>query len=108
MGLSGDLKTRQGIPLGTPNTVTGMIIYLFIAWKLAESASPADLANTDQLVMSSIAWQGWWLIPGSRRGHHFSALGSIMVAPADLQAIARDHVLPQARSTGGCPWPITQ
>ena len=60
VGLSGDLKDPgKAIPLGTLGaTITGMIVYMFIAWKLAESASPADLANTDQLVMSSIAWQG--------------------------------------------------
>lgn len=100
VGLSGDLKNPgKAIPLGTLGaTITGMVVYMFIAWKLAESASPADLANTDQLVMSSIAWQGWWLIPlGLAAATISSALGSIMVAPRTLQAIARDHVLPQPR-----------
>ncbi len=98
VGLSGDLKDPgKALPLGTLGaTLFGMVIYLFMAWKLAESASPADLANTDQLVMSSIAWQGWWVIPlGLAAATISSALGSIMVAPRTLQAIARDEVLPQ-------------
>lgn len=100
VGLSGDLKDPgKALPLGTLGaTLVGMVIYLFMAWKLAESASPADLANTDQLVMASIAWQGWWVIPlGLAAATISSALGSIMVAPRTLQAIARDHVLPQAQ-----------
>ncbi|MCK4991412.1 MAG: hypothetical protein KAS29_13030, partial [Bacteroidales bacterium] len=42
VGLSGDLKKPgKSIPLGTIlATVTGMIVYFFIIWKLASSASP--------------------------------------------------------------------
>ena len=84
VGLSGDLENpRKSIPLGTlAGTISGMIIYVFIAWKLTASASPADLANTNELVMAKIAWQGWWLIPlGLAAATISSALGSIMVAP---------------------------
>jgi len=97
VGLSGDLeKPSRSIPLGTlAGTITGMIVYLFIAYKLAVSASPADLANTDSLVMAQIAWQGWWIIPlGLAAATISSALGSILVAPRTLQAIARDRLLP--------------
>ncbi|MEM6965655.1 MAG: amino acid permease [Bacteroidota bacterium] len=97
VGLSGDLENpRRSIPLGTlAGTFSGMIIYGFIAWKLASSASPADLANTDILIMCEIAWQGWWLIPlGLAAATISSALGSIMVAPRTLQAIAKDRILP--------------
>ncbi len=97
VGLSGDLANpSRSIPLGTlAGTITGMIIYMFIAYKLAISASPEDLANTDQLVMADIAWQGYWLIPvGLAAATISSALGSILVAPRTLQAIARDRVLP--------------
>ena len=100
VGLSGDLENpRKSIPLGTlAGTLSGMVIYVFIAWKLTVSASPADLANTDHLVMANIAWQGWWLIPlGLAAATISSALGSIMVAPRTLQAIAKDHVLPNTR-----------
>ncbi|MBR9921997.1 MAG: amino acid permease [Bacteroidetes bacterium] len=100
VGLSGDLaKPSRSIPLGTiAATVCGMIIYIFIAFKLSSSASPADLANTENLVMANIAWQGWWIIPlGLAAATISSALGSIMVAPRTLQAIARDRVLPSSK-----------
>jgi amino acid transporter len=97
VGLSGDLKDpSRSIPLGTlMGTLSGMVIYVFIAFKLASSASPTDLANTSRLVMSDIAWQGWLIIPiGLAAATISSALGSIMVAPRTLQAIARDKLLP--------------
>ncbi len=97
VGLSGDLRNPgKSIPLGTLSaTIVGMVVYLFIAYKLASSASPADLANTDSLVMADIAWQGWWLIPvGLAAATMSSALGSILVAPRTLQAIAKDRLLP--------------
>ncbi len=97
VGLSGDLKDPgKSIPLGTLGaTIFGMIVYLFIAQKLASSASPTDLADTSKLVMADIAWQGWWIIPlGLAAATISSALGSILVAPRTLQAIARDGVIP--------------
>ncbi len=99
VGLSGDLKNpSRSIPLGTlAGTLTGMVVYFLIAYKMAVSASPIDLANTDDLVMAKIAWQGWWLIPlGLAAATISSALGSLMVAPRTLQAIARDNILPSA------------
>ena len=100
VGLSGDLKDPgRSIPMGTlAGTISGMVIYFFITYKLSVSASPADLADTNQLVMAKIAWQGWWLIPvGLAAATISSALGSIMVAPRTLQAIARDHLIPSNR-----------
>lgn len=100
VGLSGDLRDPgRSLPLGTmAGTLTGMVVYVFIAYKLTISASPQELANTDTLVMSSIAWQGWWLIPlGLAAATISSALGSIMVAPRTLQAIARDRIFPTPR-----------
>lgn len=97
VGLSGDLKDPgKSIPLGTLTaTVIGMVIYLFIAYKLAISADPETLADTSSLVMAGIAWQGWWIIPvGLAAATLSSALGSILVAPRTLQAIARDRVMP--------------
>jgi amino acid transporter len=97
VGLSGDLeKPSQSIPLGTlAGTLCGMVIYVFIAYKLATSASPVDLANTNKLVMADIAWQGWWLVPvGLAAATISSALGSILVAPRTLQAIAKDRLFP--------------
>lgn len=100
VGLSGDLKNPgKSIPLGTlAGTLVGMVIYIFIALKLASSASPEALADTSNLVMADIAWQGWWIIPiGLAAATISSALGSIMVAPRTLQAIARDRVLPSSK-----------
>lgn len=97
VGLSGDLKDPgRSIPLGTmAATVIGMVMYIAIAYKLALSAPPELLADTSRLVMSDIAWQGWIIIPiGLAAATISSALGSIMVAPRTLQAIARDKIFP--------------
>lgn len=97
VGLSGDLRDPgKSIPLGTmAGTLCGMVVYVFIAYKLAISASPQDLADTSKLVMADIAIQGWWIIPvGLAAATISSALGSIMVAPRTLQAISRDQIFP--------------
>jgi len=75
VGLSGDLKNpSRSIPLGTlAGTITGMLIYFLIAYKLSISASPEAFAATVS-----------------------SALGSLMVAPRTLQAIAKDRILPSS------------
>lgn len=97
VGLSGDLKDpKKSIPMGTlAATVIGMIIYVLIAYKLAIAASPEDLAN-DQLIMSQIALWGPIIPIGLACATISSALGSIMVAPRTLQALAGDQVFPIA------------
>lgn len=97
VGLSGDLRDPgRSIPMGTlAATIGGMIIYLLMALKLAYNAPPEALADTSRLVMSEIAWQGWWIIPlGLAAATISSALGSILVAPRTLQAIAADRIFP--------------
>jgi len=97
VGLSGDLKDPgKSLPLGTlAATLVGMVIYILIAIKLNSSASEYVLLDKDNLVMADIAWQGWWLIPlGLAAATISSALGSIMVAPRTLQAIANDKIFP--------------
>ena len=96
VGLSGDLKKpARSIPIGTITaTVSGMIIYFFIAWKMNISASPEDLVN-NQLIMAKIAKYGPVIVPlGLAASTLSSALGSIMVAPRTLQALANDHSFP--------------
>jgi amino acid transporter len=95
VGLSGDLRDpKKSIPLGTlAATVTGMIIYVFIAYKLASSADVASLVG-DQLVMSKIALWGPIIPIGLAAATISSALGSFMVAPRTLQAIGGDKVFP--------------
>lgn len=99
VGLSGDLKNPgKSIPIGTITaTLLGMVIYFFIAYKLALSASPEDLAN-NQFVMSDIAVWGIFVIPiGLAASTISSALGSVMVAPRTLQALANDRSFPSSR-----------
>ena len=96
VGLSGDLKRpARSIPLGTTlATLSGMVIYIFIAWKLYTSASPDDLTS-NQLIMSKIALYGALVIPlGLAASTISSALGSVMVAPRTLQALAMDRAFP--------------
>ncbi len=96
VGLSGDLKKpSKSIPLGTTMaTLTGMIVYVFVVWKLASSVSAEDLLE-HQLIMSRIAYAGVIIIPlGLAASTLSSALGSVMVAPRTLQALALDQALP--------------
>lgn len=96
VGLSGDLKNpAKSIPIGTITaTVLGMIIYFFISYKLASSATPEELTN-NQFVMSKIALLGWIVVPiGLAASTISSALGSVMVAPRTLQALANDKSFP--------------
>ena len=96
VGLSGDLKNpAKSIPMGTVTaTVLGMIIYFFISYKLAVSANPDDLVN-DQFIMGKIALWGWLFIPlGLAASTISSALGSVMVAPRTMQALAKDRSFP--------------
>jgi len=99
VGLSGDLrKPSRSIPLGTTiATFTGMIIYFFVVFKLASSASIDDLTN-NQLVMGKIAIGGSVIIPlGLAASTISSALGSVMVAPRTLQALAADQSFPSSK-----------
>lgn len=95
LGLSGDLKDPQrSIPLGTTSaTLVGMVIYTLAAIKLAQNATPEAL-NGDQFIMTQIAVWGPSVLIGLGAAALSSALGSILVAPRTLQALARDGVLP--------------
>ncbi|MFQ5876378.1 MAG: amino acid permease [Acidobacteriota bacterium] len=98
VGLSGDLKNpRRSIPLGVLSaTLTGMLVYVALVVKLAASAAPGDLAG-DQLIMSRIALWGPIIPIGLAAATLSSAVGSILVAPRTLQALARDRVFPTVR-----------
>ncbi|MBU0558585.1 MAG: amino acid permease [Bacteroidetes bacterium] len=96
VGLSGDLKDpKKSIPLGTlAATLTGMIVYVFVIWKLAAYASPDNLIN-NQLAMSDIALFGPYIIPlGLAASTISSAIGSVLVAPRTLQALSGDESFP--------------
>jgi amino acid transporter len=99
VGLSGDLrKPGRSIPLGTTlATLSGAVIYIFITWKLYTSASPEDLIQ-EQLIMSRIAIYGGIVVPlGLAASTISSAIGSVMVAPRTLQALAHDRSFPVHR-----------
>jgi amino acid transporter len=99
VGLSGELRNpSKSIPLGTTiATLAGMIVYVFVVYKLAMSASPEDLTN-NQLIMAKIAIGGAFVVPlGLAASTISSALGSVMVAPRTLQALALDHSFPSKK-----------
>jgi amino acid transporter len=99
VGLSGDLKNpARAIPRGIITaTIAGMIIYIAVIHKLAISASAEEMLS-DQLIMSKIAILGIFIIPiGLAASTLSSAIGSIMVAPRTLQALALDSSFPVKR-----------
>ncbi|MCP4902246.1 MAG: amino acid permease [bacterium] len=95
VGLSGDLANpRRSIPLGTMiATSIGMLTYVAIVFKLTASAPP-NILGSDQLVMSRIALWGPIVPIGLACATVSSAIGSILVAPRTLQALANDEVVP--------------
>lgn len=95
VGLSGDLKNpSKSIPYGTLTaTILGMIIYIIIAYKLCISAPSSVLADpANQLFMSNIAIWGPIIPIGLAAATFSSAIGSILVAPRTLQALAKDRI----------------
>ena len=73
-----------------------MTVYALVAIKLAKSATPDALA-ADQFIMARIALWGPAIYVGLGTAAFSSALGSILVAPRTLHALARDNVLPFPR-----------
>jgi amino acid transporter len=95
LGLSGDLKDpTRAIPRGTLiATFVGIVVYIGVAYKLAISSNPEDLA-TDYMIMSRIALWGPIIPIGLAAASLSSAIGSILVAPRTLQAIGADDIIP--------------
>jgi amino acid transporter len=95
VGLSGDLKNpRKSIPLGTLSaTIVGMIVYILVVIKLVNSL-PVDILAEDQFSMSRVAVWGPIIPIGLAAASISSAIGSILIAPRTMQAIAKDHILP--------------
>lgn len=95
VGLSGDLANpRRSLPLGILSaTLVGMAVYVAVVFKLASSASP-ELMAADQLVMTRIALWPPMILLGLACATVSSALGSLLVAPRTLQALAGDGLAP--------------
>ncbi len=98
VGLSGDLKNPgKSIPIGTVTaTLLGMSVYVFVAYKIAVSAPPGAITDENNLCfMREITLFGQIMIPlGLAASTLSSAIGSVMVAPRTLQALALDRSLP--------------
>ncbi|MCT4648498.1 MAG: amino acid permease, partial [Carboxylicivirga sp.] len=96
VGLSGDLKNpKKSIPMGTMwGTIIGMLIYIFIVYKFSISLS-ADEMTQSQLAMANVAILGAIIIPlGLGASTISSAIGSVLVAPRTIQALAVDRSFP--------------
>ena len=98
VGLSGDLKNpRRSIPLGTLSaTLIGMVVYVLVIWKLASNLTPEQLA-ADQFAMSQIAIWGPIIPIGLAAATLSSAIGSILIAPRTMQALAADGIFPSEK-----------
>lgn len=95
VGLSGDLANpRKSIPLGTlAATLVGMVMYVLITIKLHLSATPEAMA-ANPLIMGDIAIWGPIIPIGLGAATLSSAVGSLLIAPRTLQALANDRVFP--------------
>ncbi len=99
VGLSGDLKNpAKSIPRGTiMATISGFLIYIAIIYKLSTSVNVEDMLS-NQLIMGKIAILGIIIIPlGLAASTISSAIGSVMVAPRTLQALAHDSSFPSVK-----------
>ena len=94
VGLSGDLaQPRRSIPVGVLSaTAVGFVVYIAQVIKLSASASPEMLAE-DPLIMSRVALWGPIIPIGLAAATISSAIGSILVAPRTLQAMAKDRLI---------------
>lgn len=96
LGLSGDLKDpRISIPKGTIYaTIVGIVVYVAVSFKLWWSAPLENLAM-DELYMERISVWPPMIAIGLAAAAISSALGSVMIAPRTLQALAVDGVFPE-------------
>ena len=96
--MSGDLKApRRSIPIGTLAAVgISLLIYLFLAWWLAISASPKDLLNNYTILIDRAAW-GPAVVAGLLAVTFSSALSSLVGGPRILQALAEHRIIPASR-----------
>ncbi len=94
VNMSGDLRDpARSIPAGTVAAVgVGHLIYIGLAGFLTLRADTVSL-TADPLIMRRIALWGDAILVGVWGATLSSAVGSILVAPRVLQALARDGVL---------------
>ncbi len=95
LSMSGDLKDpARSIPRGTIAAVlVGFIVYLVIGIWLVERV-PNRVLIDNTLIFLDVARLRWIVIAGIWGASLSSALGSILGAPRNLQALARDKTVP--------------
>ncbi len=98
VGLSGDLKNpSKSIPKGVLlATVTGLVVYVLIVYKLYFNA-PVNALASDQLIMSKIALWGPLVFIGLVAATLSSAIGFTLIAPRTLQALGSDKIFPNKK-----------
>ena len=99
MGLSDRLKDPdKAISMSlTKAIVLAIIIYGFVSYKLAVSATPDDLVN-NELILGNIALFGYIIIPLALAFITLPLAVSVLsLAPKTLQALALDNALPFKR-----------
>lgn len=95
--LSGDLKNpRRSIPLGTMSAIAvSLVIYLALAYWLARSATPEELAGNYTVMIDKAAW-GPVVLAGLLGATLSSALSSLVGSARILQAMGDHRVLPKS------------
>ncbi len=91
--MSGDLRNPgRAIPRGTLGAIGfTAVVYLAMGLVLGAATDRATL-QTDNMVVSRVAWIPWLIAAGVFAATLSSALGSMMGAPRILQALARDEI----------------
>jgi solute carrier family 12 (sodium/potassium/chloride transporter), member 2 len=94
--MSGELKDpRRSIPLGTMSAIgVSLAIYLFLAYWLARSATPAELQSNYTIMVDRAAW-GPAVVAGLLGATFSSGLASLVGAPRILQALGAHGILPR-------------
>jgi amino acid transporter len=95
--LSGDLKNpKRSIPLGTMSAIgVSLVIYLLLAYWLARSATPEELAGNYTVLIDKAAW-GPPVLAGLLGATLSSALSSLVGSARILQAMGDHRVLPKS------------
>jgi len=107
--MSGELKNpRRSIPGGTLSAIgLSLIIYLALAYWLARSATPDELAGNYTIMIDKAAW-GPPVLAGLLGATFSSALSSLVGAPRILQALSQHKIIPasdwlSSKTKGGEP-----
>ncbi len=93
--MSGELKNpRRSIPVGTLSAIgLSLVVYLALAYWLARSATPDELAGNYTVMIDKAAW-GPPVLAGLLGATFSSALSSLVGAPRILQALSQHKIIP--------------